>query len=207
MTHLMNAAASTSISSTCRGFAGVAMAAHDRASRPHTRLCRRPAPSLCRREASRTSYRLSSAYSGPAALARRSWTEHCDEFANKPREISYPAELLPGHATSSPLSVTPECDHRLRTSFTVQSAVRGVVHQVAHEIQPFGHLLRMPIALAESACREAVAGVTSGVVESGVRIILVMLPRVAASAARDVAAGRLSRSIRRRVATPINRPD
>jgi hypothetical protein len=102
MTHLMNAAGSTSMRSTCRGFAGVAMAAHDRASRPHTRLCRRPAPSLCRREASRTSYRLSSAYSGPAALARRSWTEHCDEFANKPREISYPAELLPGHATSAP---------------------------------------------------------------------------------------------------------
>jgi starvation-inducible DNA-binding protein len=32
-----------------------------------------------------------------------------------------------------------------------------VTHQRAHEIQPFGHLVKMPIALAESACRESVA--------------------------------------------------
>ncbi len=32
-----------------------------------------------------------------------------------------------------------------------------LVHQQAHEIQPFDHLIRMPIALAESACRESVA--------------------------------------------------
>jgi starvation-inducible DNA-binding protein len=31
-----------------------------------------------------------------------------------------------------------------------------LVHQKAHEIQPFGHLIRMPIALPESACRESV---------------------------------------------------
>ncbi len=31
-----------------------------------------------------------------------------------------------------------------------------VVHQKGHEIQPFGHLVRMPIALAESACKESV---------------------------------------------------
>jgi starvation-inducible DNA-binding protein len=31
-----------------------------------------------------------------------------------------------------------------------------VVHQKAHEIQPFGHLVKMPIALAESACQESV---------------------------------------------------
>jgi starvation-inducible DNA-binding protein len=31
-----------------------------------------------------------------------------------------------------------------------------VVHQQAHEIQPFGHLVKMPIALAESACKESV---------------------------------------------------
>ena len=29
-------------------------------------------------------------------------------------------------------------------------------HQHGHEIQPWGHLIRMPIALAESACRESV---------------------------------------------------
>jgi starvation-inducible DNA-binding protein len=31
-----------------------------------------------------------------------------------------------------------------------------VVHQTGREIQPFGHLIRMPIALAESACKESV---------------------------------------------------
>jgi starvation-inducible DNA-binding protein len=33
---------------------------------------------------------------------------------------------------------------------------KPVVQQHAHEIQPYGHLVRMPIALAESACRQAV---------------------------------------------------
>ena len=31
-----------------------------------------------------------------------------------------------------------------------------VVHQKAHETQPFGHLIRMPIALAESTCKESI---------------------------------------------------
>ena len=31
-----------------------------------------------------------------------------------------------------------------------------LVHQTAHEMQPYGHLVRMPIALAESACKESV---------------------------------------------------
>lgn len=31
-----------------------------------------------------------------------------------------------------------------------------IARQQGHEIQPFGHLVRMPIALAESACRESV---------------------------------------------------
>src|ERR1044071_3451337 len=30
-------------------------------------------------------------------------------------------------------------------------------HQQGHEMQPWGHLVRMPIALAESACKESVA--------------------------------------------------
>ncbi len=29
-------------------------------------------------------------------------------------------------------------------------------HQQAHEIQPFGHLVRMPIALSENACKMSV---------------------------------------------------
>jgi starvation-inducible DNA-binding protein len=35
--------------------------------------------------------------------------------------------------------------------------VKPLVHQQAHEIQPYGHLIRMPIALAESACQESVS--------------------------------------------------
>ena len=31
-----------------------------------------------------------------------------------------------------------------------------LTHQHAHEVQPFGHLVRMPIALSEQACREGV---------------------------------------------------
>jgi starvation-inducible DNA-binding protein len=31
-----------------------------------------------------------------------------------------------------------------------------IAHQHAHEIQPYGHLVRMPIALSETACRESV---------------------------------------------------
>ena len=33
---------------------------------------------------------------------------------------------------------------------------RPLVHQQAHEIQPFGHLVKLPIALSETACKEAV---------------------------------------------------
>ncbi len=31
-----------------------------------------------------------------------------------------------------------------------------LAHQQAHEIQPYGHLVRMPIALSETACKESV---------------------------------------------------
>jgi starvation-inducible DNA-binding protein len=31
-----------------------------------------------------------------------------------------------------------------------------LAHQKAHEIQPFGHIVRMPIALSETACKESV---------------------------------------------------
>jgi starvation-inducible DNA-binding protein len=37
------------------------------------------------------------------------------------------------------------------------SRARPLVHQAAHEIQPFGHLVKLPIALDERACRESVA--------------------------------------------------
>ena len=37
------------------------------------------------------------------------------------------------------------------------SRARPLVHQTAHEIQPFGHLVKLPIALDERACVESVA--------------------------------------------------
>src|SRR5207248_7479612 len=33
---------------------------------------------------------------------------------------------------------------------------RPIVHQQAHEIQPYGHLIKLPIALSETACKESV---------------------------------------------------
>jgi len=39
---------------------------------------------------------------------------------------------------------------------TIVARATPLAHQQAHEIQPFGHLVRMPIALSETACREAV---------------------------------------------------
>jgi starvation-inducible DNA-binding protein len=39
---------------------------------------------------------------------------------------------------------------------TILTMARPLTHQQAHEIQPFGHLVRLPIALAESACKESI---------------------------------------------------
>ena len=39
---------------------------------------------------------------------------------------------------------------------TILKRAAPLVHQQAHEIQPFGHLVRMPIALSENACKESV---------------------------------------------------
>jgi starvation-inducible DNA-binding protein len=39
---------------------------------------------------------------------------------------------------------------------TIIARATPIAHQQAHEIQPFGHLVRMPIALSETVCRESV---------------------------------------------------
>jgi starvation-inducible DNA-binding protein len=39
---------------------------------------------------------------------------------------------------------------------TIIARATPLVHQQAHEIQPFGHLVHMPIALSEKACKESV---------------------------------------------------
>ena len=39
---------------------------------------------------------------------------------------------------------------------TIMRRATPVTHQNTHEIQPFGHVVHMPIALSEAACKEAV---------------------------------------------------
>jgi starvation-inducible DNA-binding protein len=41
-------------------------------------------------------------------------------------------------------------------SDAILNRARPLVHQVAHEIQPYGHLVKLPIALSEAACKESV---------------------------------------------------
>jgi starvation-inducible DNA-binding protein len=41
-------------------------------------------------------------------------------------------------------------------SDTIMLHATPLAHQHGHEIQPWGHLVRMPIALSESACKESV---------------------------------------------------
>src|SRR5712672_1060366 len=38
----------------------------------------------------------------------------------------------------------------------IMARATPLAHQQAHEIQPFGHLVRMPIALSENVCKESV---------------------------------------------------
>jgi starvation-inducible DNA-binding protein len=38
----------------------------------------------------------------------------------------------------------------------ILNLAKPLVHQHAHEIQPFGHLVKLPIALSEQACKESV---------------------------------------------------
>jgi starvation-inducible DNA-binding protein len=48
----------------------------------------------------------------------------------------------------------------MSTALDVDTIIRQtgpVLHQNGHEIQPFGQLVKLPIALAESACRQSVA--------------------------------------------------
>jgi len=39
---------------------------------------------------------------------------------------------------------------------TILNRARPLVHQQGHEIQPYGHLVRLPIALSEEACKQSV---------------------------------------------------
>ena len=39
---------------------------------------------------------------------------------------------------------------------TILNQAKPLTHQHAYEIQPFGHFVKLPIALAEKVCRESV---------------------------------------------------
>lgn len=39
---------------------------------------------------------------------------------------------------------------------TILNQAKPVTHQHAHEIQPYGHLVKLPLALSETACKEGV---------------------------------------------------
>ena len=45
---------------------------------------------------------------------------------------------------------------RLIDADKILNQAKPLTHQHAHEIQPFGHLVKLPIALAEKVCRESV---------------------------------------------------
>jgi len=45
---------------------------------------------------------------------------------------------------------------RFMDAEAILKQARPLTHQQAHEIQPYGHLVKLPIALAESACKESV---------------------------------------------------
>ena len=45
---------------------------------------------------------------------------------------------------------------RIIDAETILNQARPLTHQQAHEIQPFGHLVKLPIALAENVCKEGV---------------------------------------------------
>ena len=48
----------------------------------------------------------------------------------------------------------------------IMARATPLAHQNAPEIQPFGHLVRMPIALSETACKESVANLNQVLADS-----------------------------------------
>jgi starvation-inducible DNA-binding protein len=48
----------------------------------------------------------------------------------------------------------------------IMARATPATHQHAHEIQPYGHLVRMPIALSENACKESVENLNQILVDT-----------------------------------------
>jgi starvation-inducible DNA-binding protein len=45
---------------------------------------------------------------------------------------------------------------RVMDADTILNRAKPLIHQHAHEIQPYGHLVKLPIALSENVCKESV---------------------------------------------------
>ena len=45
---------------------------------------------------------------------------------------------------------------RVIAADAILGQAKPLIHQEAHEIQPYGHIVKLPIALAENACKESV---------------------------------------------------
>jgi starvation-inducible DNA-binding protein len=45
---------------------------------------------------------------------------------------------------------------RVMDADTILNRAKPLIHQQAHEIQPYGHLVKLPIALSENVCKESV---------------------------------------------------
>src|SRR5205809_3373072 len=58
--------------------------------------------------------------------------------------------------TGDTFDSTKELHMRTLDADAIIARATPLAHQHAHEIQPFGHLVKMPIALSETACKEAV---------------------------------------------------
>jgi len=60
--------------------------------------------------------------------------------------------------TRSPLAISLEENMTKKTfdAETILNRAQPLIHQEAHEIQPFGHLVKLPIALSEETCKESV---------------------------------------------------
>src|SRR4051812_34861507 len=61
-------------------------------------------------------------------------------------------------AVRSNAAMTTSMAKGLIDADVILNRAKSLAHQQAAEIQPYGHLVRLPIALAESACKESVAG-------------------------------------------------
>ena len=48
----------------------------------------------------------------------------------------------------------------------ILNRAKPLTHQQAHEIQPYGHLVKLPIALAESVCKESVTNLNQIVADT-----------------------------------------